>query len=70
MRWPEASGAGGALWWPWHVLACSGRGDHVGARHVLGFGGFSLARDLVWRMHQSMVRLDDMVERTREGRGR
>jgi hypothetical protein len=24
-----------ALWWPWHELACSGRGDHVGARHVL-----------------------------------
>ena len=23
------------LWWPWHELACSGRGDHVWARHVL-----------------------------------
>ena len=31
---------------------------------------FLLTWDRVWRVQQSVVRLDDMVERTREGRGR
>ncbi|KAK1630898.1 hypothetical protein QYE76_005213 [Lolium multiflorum] len=68
-EWSALTGTEGVLARPGPCRCALWRGDHVGARHILGTVGFFLARDLVRRVQGDDVDLIDKVKERKEDKG-